>query len=457
MAQSARLLDLGFTPERLPEGTHLCFFFSDEVERRSVIYPFVRVGLQDGEDVHYFADALVTELLGRALDEQTTASLSREELRRLNVVSAMDVYYPTGEFVPAAMLAYLVQLYELSRSDHAVGCRTVGEMAWALRGVPGADHLVEYEASINILVKTTPVLAFCQYDTEQFDGLTLFQILCVHPLMVIRGQIMRNPYYLAPEVVNDVLLDGERTSERLNHDNVLGRLLLVQLVLDALPDERRIAEFTRGALLQVPGVRDVHMCLTGGVLPPEEGLASIRQRCVDAQNDPNSLDVLAVEAETGASVLLVRTTAHLFGLVLVDVGDAESFEFYQDFLVNIANAIAMALDAKRDQAELRAWPARVASLEQRLWRIAREFEGDGVLVGASHAPDPYSLPGVADLSPRQWSVLTRLLQGDRVPRIAEELFLSQSTVRNHLADIFKKLGVHSQEELLDLFRNAGGE
>jgi DNA-binding NarL/FixJ family response regulator len=44
------------------------------------------------------------------------------------------------------------------------------------------------------------------------------------------------------------------------------------------------------------------------------------------------------------------------------------------------------------------------------------------------------------------------LQGERVPRIAEELFLSQSTVRNHLADMFKKMGVHSQEELLDLFR-----
>ena len=55
-------------------------------------------------------------------------------------------------------------------------------------------------------------------------------------------------------------------------------------------------------------------------------------------------------------------------------------------------------------------------------------------------------------SPRQWEVLTRLLQGERVPRIAEELFLSQSTVRNHLADMFKKMGVHSQEELLDLFR-----
>jgi hypothetical protein len=97
-------VDLGFTPERLPEGTHACFLFSDEVERRSVVHPFVRAGLQDTEDVYYYADALATELLERALDEQTAASLSRAELSRLNVASAMDVYYPTGEFVPQSTL-----------------------------------------------------------------------------------------------------------------------------------------------------------------------------------------------------------------------------------------------------------------------------------------------------------------------------------------------------------------
>jgi len=41
----------------------------------------------------------------------------------------------------------------------------------------------------------------------------------------------------------------------------------------------------------------------------------------------------------------------------------------------------------------------------------------------------------------------------RLSRFAEALFLSQSTVRHHLADIFKKLNVHSQEGLLDPFRS----
>jgi DNA-binding CsgD family transcriptional regulator len=393
--------------------------------------------------------------LERALDEQTAASLSRDELSRLNVASAMDVYYPTGEFVPQATLDQIMKFYEISLADGARGCRSLGEMAWALRGVPGSDQVVEYEASINALVDKVPLNVLCQYDTEQFDGETIFEILCVHPLMVIRGQIMRNPYYSPSEEVASGA--RPRAGEDVLPDNVLGRLLLVQLVLAELPDEVRIAEFTRGALLQVPGVADVHMCMTGCVIPPGEPWESIRQRCVQAQSDPNSLDVSAIEKETGTSVLLLRTTARLFGLVLIDVADASLFSLYRDFLVNIANAIAMALDAKRGQVELRAWPERVANLERRLWRIAREFEGADMFSAVTNWPDPYSLPGVDELSPRQWEVLTRLLHGERVPRIAAELFLSQSTVRNHLADIFKKLGVHSQEELLDLFRSARSE
>jgi DNA-binding CsgD family transcriptional regulator len=418
--------------------------FIDEMERRSVIHPFVRAGLHEQEDVSYFADALVTELFDRAIDERSATTVSHDELARLNVTTVDEAYFPTGVFVPDEMIARLRGIYESSRSREAAGCRITGEMNWALRGVPGAERVIEYEASINPLVAECPFTVICQYDTELFDGEMLFEILSVHPLMVVRGQIMRNPYYRSAEEVEEGL------SLPQNQEDVLGRLFLVPLVIGGLPDEQRIAEFTRAAFLRVPGIRDVTLCLTGTVVPPDDRWESLQERCVRAAEAPNGLDVAAIEAETGLSVHVLRTTSRLFGLVLLDVDDAALFAPYRDVLVNVTNAIALTLDSRRSQSELRAWPERVASLERRLWRIAREFEG--VDLPGANLPEPFSQPGVTELSPRQWEVLTRLLRGDRVPRIAEELFLSQSTVRNHLADIFRKMGVHSQEELLDLFR-----
>ena len=59
---------------------------------------------------------------------------------------------------------------------------------------------------------------------------------------------------------------------------------------------------------------------------------------------------------------------------------------------------------------------------------------------------------VGELSPRRREVLERLVRGERVPTIASEMFLSRSTVRNHLSAIFRQFGVHSQEQLLNIFR-----
>jgi DNA-binding CsgD family transcriptional regulator/PAS domain-containing protein len=100
-----------------------------------------------------------------------------------------------------------------------------------------------------------------------------------------------------------------------------------------------------------------------------------------------------------------------------------------------------------------AGPAfRVADLERALWRIAQEVEGSGVAAGFARLPDTAAVPGLEYLSGRQWEVMTKLLAGERAPAIARTLHISQSTVRNTLSDIFAKLHVHSQEELLRVLR-----
>lgn len=56
------------------------------------------------------------------------------------------------------------------------------------------------------------------------------------------------------------------------------------------------------------------------------------------------------------------------------------------------------------------------------------------------------------LTRREKDVLQLLLEGHRVSSIARRLHLSPQTVRNHLKGIFRKLGAHSQAELIDRLR-----
>jgi DNA-binding NarL/FixJ family response regulator len=60
---------------------------------------------------------------------------------------------------------------------------------------------------------------------------------------------------------------------------------------------------------------------------------------------------------------------------------------------------------------------------------------------------------MATLSTRELEIVSGLLAGERVAMIAERMFLSQSTVRNHLTSVYRKLGIRTQQELLRLLRD----
>jgi PAS domain S-box-containing protein len=59
---------------------------------------------------------------------------------------------------------------------------------------------------------------------------------------------------------------------------------------------------------------------------------------------------------------------------------------------------------------------------------------------------------LSTLTAREYEIVLRLAFGDRVRTIAEDLHLSQSTVRNHLTTVFRKVNVSSQAELLARLR-----
>ena len=75
-------------------------------------------------------------------------------------------------------------------------------------------------------------------------------------------------------------------------------------------------------------------------------------------------------------------------------------------------------------------------------------------VGTVEIPASTGPLGSEHLSAREREIVDRLLNGDRVPAIARALYLGQSTVRNHLTAVYRKLNVSCQQELIDLYRRS---
>lgn len=97
--------------------------------------------------------------------------------------------------------------------------------------------------------------------------------------------------------------------------------------------------------------------------------------------------------------------------------------------------------------------ASATVMEGRLGQIADVLRDSGVVRLDLHRGLPPDIAAkIQEMSRRELEVLQFLLSSRRVASIARELQISAYTVRNHLRSVFRKLGVHSQTELLDMFR-----
>lgn len=65
-------------------------------------------------------------------------------------------------------------------------------------------------------------------------------------------------------------------------------------------------------------------------------------------------------------------------------------------------------------------------------------------LGKGEAPPPEAGENARPLSRRELEVLKCLAEGTDTKRIAEQLFISQTTIRNHVQNILRKLAVHSK-------------
>jgi hypothetical protein len=199
MCLKSKEVQMGFTGQTFPPGVHMCYIYNDEAQRKKVISQFLESGLLSGEKASYFMDIITIDEMNEYFSSLGLGRLLKEHEGRFSVATAKDTYYPSGTFVPDEMLDRLGVFYTRSIEEGYTGARVSGEMSWAAKDVPGSSNLIEYEARVNDVLLTYPVNAICQYNAGLFDGALLFDVLSVHPMMIVHGQIVQNPYYIKPE------------------------------------------------------------------------------------------------------------------------------------------------------------------------------------------------------------------------------------------------------------------
>ncbi|MCG6551048.1 MAG: MEDS domain-containing protein [Candidatus Magnetominusculus sp. LBB02] len=189
--------DYGFVPDKYPSGTHMCHIYGSSEERRQVMSKFVESGLLAREKVIYLAEVATEAEIGGYLEDLGLDVSEHIKSGQLFIDTAMKGYCPDGRFDAERMIEAWRSFYKKADEDGYTALRGTGEPLWIGEKVPGVESWFKYESFLNNLLVDYPLSGvICQYNASKYDGATLYEVLKVHPLMIVKGQILYNPLYV---------------------------------------------------------------------------------------------------------------------------------------------------------------------------------------------------------------------------------------------------------------------
>jgi DNA-binding NarL/FixJ family response regulator len=136
--------------------------------------------------------------------------------------------------------------------------------------------------------------------------------------------------------------------------------------------------------------------------------------------------------------------ANRLDMLTVNLLGLPSHPFARSTVVGMVNPF---LSARPDRSLPERRADRLGVLEQVLARVRVELSA----IDDPEEQLPLSVAEFAQLSPREQEVARLLTAGDRVQVISAKLFITPSTARNHAKAVYRKLGVHSQGELIERY------
>jgi PAS domain S-box-containing protein len=181
---------------------HICLIYENSKDWKDAVIPFLKVGLERGEKCLYVVDSHTANQIHHFLKMEGIDVESVKQSGQFVILHESEAYTRDGSFDPDRMIALLISETEKALSEGYPALRITGEMTWVLKGHPGSEKLIEYEAKLNSdLFPKHPCVAICQYDRRRFDPEIIKGVILTHPIVIWGKQLYENIYYIPPEEV----------------------------------------------------------------------------------------------------------------------------------------------------------------------------------------------------------------------------------------------------------------
>jgi signal transduction histidine kinase len=184
---------------KLQAGDHLCWLCGSDAERDGVLARFIRQGIERHDKVLVVADVI----LERVRESMAESGLDAAALLRTGQIDfrGPDLVGAGKAFDPAAAIRMLAQAAERAAREGFHALRVTADMAGTQAGSAGFDLLIELEAGLDALLRSSRCLALCRWDRRRFDSAALLEVIAAHPKVVIDSEVFDNFYFIPPREI----------------------------------------------------------------------------------------------------------------------------------------------------------------------------------------------------------------------------------------------------------------
>ena len=176
-------------------GDHLCALYFGDTERDDILLPYLRDGLSRGSKcVVGISATQPTEVYEEINDADGYVASTQ-----LVVRTSQDPLLAAKDFSIQRLIEFWDGTVLSALQDGYPFVRLGAEAAWWMPQVPGMPEFIRYEAELNRYAPRHPQSILCLYDLTKYGAGLIVDLLRVHPIILLSGLVLENPYYLPPD------------------------------------------------------------------------------------------------------------------------------------------------------------------------------------------------------------------------------------------------------------------
>jgi signal transduction histidine kinase len=306
MSLAAHATPLIAALERLGPHDHFCSIYESPQEHYAVAIPFIRIGLDHGEKCIYIADDGTVGDVRHAMESEGIDVDRAIASRGLILATKEQAYMKHGTFDPDWMFTFWREATQLAMSEGFSALRATGETEWVLRGGRGLERWMEYESRLTHTLSANNCSALCQYNRSLFPPELILDVIRTHPMVVYRGTVCRNLYYVPPDEflgTNQTAREVERLLTNIREREHVENALREQLA------ERRRAEEELARISRVTTLGEITASIAHEINQPLGAIANNASACLRWLG-ANNVDEARQSAE------LIRADGHRAGEII---------------------------------------------------------------------------------------------------------------------------------------------